>query len=58
MNPDVRKLDNLLEELKYAFRARQYRKAELLASEVHVHVMTVRRTSELANEKTGMGVPA
>lgn len=48
------RVDNLLNEIKYAFHAERFSDAELMASELHTMIHTVRKVSELVtlpNEK-------
>ena len=59
MTPHNIKLDNLLNEIKYAFHTQDYRKAELLASELHVFTANARQVQELTtNEKAATRMTA
>jgi|GEM_PF-5948778 len=53
MTAETIRLDNLLDEIKWAFHGGNYRKAELHASELHILVVNERQIAELetTNEK-------
>lgn len=47
MSAETIRVDNLLTEIKYAFHAEDFARAELLASELHTVTRTARKVSEL-----------
>lgn len=54
MSQETIRVDNLLNEIKYAFHAERFTDAELMASELHTMIRTARKVSELVtlpNEK-------
>lgn len=47
MSAEIIKFDNLTNEMKYAFHAGDFRRAELLASELHILTVNARQIQEL-----------
>ena len=47
MSAETIRLDNLLTEIKYAFHAEDFARAELMAAELHTMTRTARKVSEL-----------